>query len=187
VQRDDCSVANMISMGLFGDGAAAVVLVGAEHPRAREMQAQGLMAPRVVDSLSAFFPQTERVMGWDFVDEGFKIVLSQDVPKIAEQHVPELVDTLLANHGITRADVTAYLAHPGGPAVIEAMQRALSLPSDALTRTRKSLTEVGNLSSVSALFILEGYLRELSAKRGDHALMLAMGPAFCAEAVLLEW
>jgi alkylresorcinol/alkylpyrone synthase len=178
VQRDDVSVANMISMGLFGDGAAAVVLVGAEHPSAS-------LGPQVVGSRSAFFPATERTMGWDIVDDGFKIVLGPEVPKLAKERVPVLVDGLLAEHGLVRDDVGAWLAHPGGPAVIAAMQSGLSLPASALDRTRRSLADVGNLSSASALFILEGYLRESPRPKGA-ALLLAMGPAFCAEGVLLQ-
>jgi alkylresorcinol/alkylpyrone synthase len=178
VQRDDCSVANMISMGLFGDGAAAVVLVGAEHPSAK-------LGPAVVDSRAALFPNTERTMGWDIVDDGFKIVLGPEVPKLAEQNLPALVDGLLADHDLKRADVSAWLAHPGGPAVMTAMQRGLELPPDALARTRRSLAEVGNLSSVSALFILDAWLCEPRQARAP-AMMLAMGPAFCAEGVLLQ-
>jgi alkylresorcinol/alkylpyrone synthase len=178
VQRDDVSVANMISMGLFGDGAAAVVLVGSEHPSAE-------LGPRVVDSRAAFFPGTERTMGWDIVNDGFKIVLGPEVPKLAQERVPALVDALLADHGLARDDVKAWLAHPGGPAVMAAMQRGLGLPAEALERTRRSLAEVGNLSSASALFILEGYLRESPRPQGP-ALLLAMGPAFCAEGVLLQ-
>jgi alkylresorcinol/alkylpyrone synthase len=185
VQKEDCSVANMISMGLFGDGAAAVVLLGAEHPRARELRSGRRCAPSILGSRAAFFADTERVMGWDMVDQGFKIVLSQDVPRLAQEHVPGLVDTLLSDHDLARPDVRAWLAHPGGPAVIDAVQRGLELPTEALQRTRTSLADVGNLSSASALFILEGYLREESAQRDEHALLLAMGPAFCAEAVLL--
>jgi alkylresorcinol/alkylpyrone synthase len=185
VQKQDCSVANMISMGLFGDGAACVVLLGAQHPRARELRERGVPAPTVLGSRAAFFPDTERVMGWDMVDHGFKIVLSQDVPRLAREHVPGLVDTLLSEYDLGRSDVSAWLAHPGGPAVIEAVQSGLELPAAALQRTRISLADVGNLSSASVLYILEAYLREDGVKRGDHALVLAMGPGFCAEAVLL--
>lgn len=180
VQKSDSSAANVISMGLFGDGAAAVVLVGAQHPRARQ-------GPAVLGSRAAFFPNTERTMGWDVVDDGFKVVLGPEVPALAQQHLPELVDGLLREHGLERRDVAAWLAHPGGPAVIDAMCRGLELAPELLHRTRRSLAEVGNLSSASVLFVLEGYLAERSAKPGDHALLLAMGPGFCAEGALLAW
>lgn len=178
VQPEDNSVANVISMGLFGDGAAAVVLLGSRHPRRKN-------APKVLGSRAAFFPDTERTMGWDIIDTGFKIVLGPEVPKLAEAHVPALVDTLLAEHKLTRAEVRAWLSHPGGPAVMAAIRRGLGLSDEALARTRASLAEVGNLSSASALFILERYLRERSGLGGEPAVMIAMGPAFCAEGLLL--
>lgn len=183
VQSDDNSVANIISSGLFGDGAAAVVMAGAEHPLGRA----AITSPRVLDSTSHFFPQTERVMGWDVVDTGFRIVLSPDVPALARDGVPPLVDALLARHGLSRDDVTAWVAHPGGPAVMRAMADGLDLPDEALDRTRRSLAEVGNLSSASVLFLLDDFRRCARPAPGSHGVMLAMGPAFSAEAVLLQW
>jgi len=181
VQKDDGSLANLISSGLFGDGAAAVVVVGAEHGRA----AQGQV--RVLASQSLFFPDTERVMGWDVVDTGFKIVLSKDVPSIAREGVPVLVDDLLRKHGLSRADIDAWIVHPGGPAVMEGMRRGLELTAEQLEPTRRSLAEIGNLSSASVLFLLDEYRRKIRPARGSYGLLIAMGPAFCAEAVLLQW
>lgn len=181
MQRGDGSVANVISTGLFGDGAACVVLAGASHPLAKRS------GPQVVDSLSFVFPDTERVMGWDVVDTGFKIVLDPSVPKIAREGLPDLVDGLLARNGIVRDDVGFWIAHPGGPAVMEAMREGLGLPKEALSRTKRSLAKVGNLSSASVLFLLDEVHREERPEPGTWALMIAMGPAFAAEAVLLRW
>lgn len=180
VQRDDASVANLISTGLFGDGASAVVLAGAEHPLAK----QGKL--RVLDSQSAFFPSTERVMGWDVVDTGFKIVLGREVPNIAQEAVPKLVDELLARHDLARSDVQSWLAHPGGPAVMEAMRAGLDLPAGHFENTRRTLRDVGNLSSASVLFLLHEHCHQVPRPSSGPALMIAMGPAFCAEGVLLQ-
>lgn len=181
VQRDDVSVANLISTGLFGDGAAAVVLAGARHPAARAQQ------PRVRDSLAHFFRDTERTMGWDIVDGGFKIVLDRDVPAIAREGLPGLVDALLARHQLARGDVTAWVVHPGGPAVMQATIEGLGLAPDALAETRRALAEVGNLSSASVLCLLDDFRKRVRPPSGSHGLMIAMGPAFSAEAVLLQW
>jgi alkylresorcinol/alkylpyrone synthase len=179
-QREDASLANVISSGLFGDGAAAVVLAGAEHPAA----AGGV---RVLGSLARFFPNTERVMGWDVVDNGFKVVLSPAVPEIARHGLPVLVDELLAQHGLHRDQVAFWIAHPGGPAVIRAMCQGLGVPEGALEPTRRALADVGNLSSASVLFLLEQFRKEIRPERGSYGVLMAMGPAFCAEAVLLQW
>lgn len=179
MQRADSSVANVISTGLFGDGAAAVVLVGGRHPLATG-------ALQVTASASAFFPHTERVMGWDVVDTGFKVVLGSEVPAVVERELPAVIDRFLGANRLRRQDIQAWVAHPGGPKVIEAVERGLGLPREALEASRRSLLEVGNLSSASVLFVLQERLqRPLPA--GSPGLLLAMGPAFCAEAVLLRW
>ena len=182
LQREDLSIPNIIASGLFGDGAACAVLVGGE--RAAELTGAG---PRVVDTRSVFYPDTERVMGWDVVDTGFKVVLSAKVPQLVREHVRTDVDGFLAAHGLTRADVKHWVAHTGGPKVLEAFEGALELPAGALARSWASLKEVGNLSSASVLFVMAELLESGEARPGDWGLMLAMGPGFCAELVLLRW
>lgn len=179
MQRDDASVANLISSGLFGDGAAAVVLVGAKRAKVR--------GPRVVDSKAAFFADTERTMGWDMVDSGFKIVLGPEVPMLARREVPRLVDTLLAKNQLSRDQVDYWIVHPGGPAVMEGIREGLGLKHEQLERTKRSLAEVGNMSSASVLFLLDEVARHVRPTAGQRAVMIAMGPAFSAEAVLLQW
>lgn len=185
--QEDLSVPNLIASGLFGDGAAAVALVGAERHDAGSVRylPGARKVPTVVDTASAFFPDTERVMGWDIGGSGFKIVLSADVPKIVHERLPGEVDGFLAKHGLARADVQHWICHPGGPKVITAMEQALALPADALALTRQSLQSIGNLSSASVLHVLSETMER--AKAGDRGLLMAMGPGFCAELVLLEW
>lgn len=189
LQREDLSVPNIIASGLFGDGAAAVVLEGAARG-AREASsggAPGGLGPRVVASRSIFYPDTERLMGWDVVDSGFKVVLSAKVPELVRARVREDVDGFLGAHGLRRADVRRWVAHTGGPKVLAAMEEALELPPDALSRSWASLREHGNLSSASVLFVLGDALEPGAAEPGDWGLMMAMGPGFCAELVLLRW
>jgi len=178
LQRQDVSVANVIASGLFGDGAAAAVLRGGERP------ARG---PRVLATRSVFYPDTERVMGWDFLDSGFKIVLSARVPDVVNENIRANVDDFLGSQGLTRASITHWVAHTGGPKVLEAFEQALELPPAALARSWASLREVGNLSSASVLFVLGSLLDGGEARPGDLGLLLAMGPGFCAELVLLQW
>lgn len=178
LQREDLSVANIIASGLFGDGAAALLMEGGDLP------GEG---PEVVATASVFYPDTERLMGWDFVDTGFKLVLSAAVPDLVRDHVRSDVDDFLRANGLTRSDITHWVAHTGGPKVLKAFEEALELPSAALARSWRSLREVGNLSSVSVLFVLSELLASGEARKGDLGLMMAMGPGFCAELVLLRW
>ncbi len=180
LQRDDASVANLVATGLFGDGAAAVVLAGGER-------ADGALVPRIAATRSVFYPDTEWVMGWDVGDSGFKVVLSAKVPEVIESRVGADVDAFLAEHGLARRDVRHWVAHTGGPKVIEAFRRALDLPAAALARSWRSLQEVGNLSSASVLFVLGDFLDARDARPGDVGLLAAMGPGFSAELLLLRW
>jgi alkylresorcinol/alkylpyrone synthase len=177
LQREDLSVENLIASGLFGDGAAAAVLVGANR---------GGIGPRVVDSRSSFYTDTERVMGWDVSERGFKVVLSAEVPEMVRRYLRRDVEGFLAEHGLTIGDITVWVSHPGGPKVLEAMQEALDLPEASLDGAWRTLREVGNLSSTSVLLVLEEVL-ESQPPPGSWALMSAMGPGFCSELVLLRW
>jgi alkylresorcinol/alkylpyrone synthase len=180
LQREDLSVTNVIASGLFGDGAAAAVLAGGARAAERR-------APRIVATRSVFYPETEWVMGWDVVDTGFKVVLSAKVPEVIEANLGGDVDAFLAGNGLSRRDVRHYVAHTGGPKVLEAFRRALDLPEAALERSWRSLHEVGNLSSASVLFVLADLLDAGEAREGDVGLLAAMGPGFSAELVLLRW
>lgn len=178
LQREDLSVTNVIASGLFGDGAAAVMLEGGAHA------AKG---PHVVATRSVFFPDTERIMGWDFVDTGFKVVLSPKVPELVRARVRADVDAFLVEQGLDRSAIRHWIAHTGGPKVLEAFEEALELPRAALARSWRSLRETGNLSSASVLFVLGDLLDGREARPGEYGLLLAMGPGFCAELVLLRW
>ena len=181
LQRGDLSVANMIASALFGDGAAAVVMTGAERsPRSSR-------GPRVVASRSVLFPDTHDVMGWDVGDDGFRIVLNAGVPNLVREQIRPNVDRFLADNGLELSDVDHFVFHSGGPKVLEAFEEALELPDGALATTWNSLERLGNLSSVSVLMVLRDTLRSRRARPGSYGLLLAMGPGFCAEMVLLRW
>lgn len=178
LQRDDRSVANLISTGLFGDGAAAAVVVGDRRRCA---------GPQVVRTKSVFYPETEHVMGWQIGAHGFRIVLSAEVPTVARERVPGDVDEFLRENGRTRGDIRRWIAHPGGPKVLQALQDGLGVSRDTLACSWRCLAKAGNLSSASVLMILEDTLRTNPGAPGDLGVMLAMGPGFCSEFLLLRW
>jgi len=185
LQIQDLSVANLVATGLFGDGAAAVLMAGEENPIAARAVERG-KGCKVVATRSAFFPDSEEVMGWEFDQHGFQIVLNNQVPAFAEGVVSQAIRSFLSEHGLEPGDIDHWLAHPGGPKVMKALEDGLGLPG-ALDRSRESLAKLGNLSSVSVLAILDEVFRSGLPKPGDHGLLMAMGPAFCAELVLLKW
>jgi alkylresorcinol/alkylpyrone synthase len=177
LQRNDYSVANLVATSLFGDGSAAVVGKGANRTTA---------GPRVLATRSRLYPDTEDVMGWDIGSTGFKIKLSTEVATVAEKYVGDDVRNFLNDHGLSTTDISTWVCHPGGPKVIEAIENTLDLPPKAMDHTRNSLRDNGNLSSVSVLDVLRANMADPPAP-GSFGLMIAMGPAFCSELVLLGW
>lgn len=204
LQREDRSPANLVASSLFGDGAAAVVAVGADFsvngvtrsshhsdpPVSGGAAAQnGSGAPRgpaILASRSRLYPDSENVMGWDIGTEGFRIILSTEVAPMAERYLGEDVSVFLGDHGLSTSDITSWVCHPGGPKVIAAIERVLDLDGTALDHTRNSLRDNGNLSSVSVLDVLRATM-DRPPGPGERGLMIAMGPGFCSELVLLGW
>ena len=201
IQRNDNSVANLVAASLFGDGAAVVIAKGANwfaadsraqsgrhahSGRSGRSGASGRTGPRVLATKSRIYPDTEEVMGWRIGSDGFKIVLSVDVATVVEKYLGDDVRAFLTDHGLTPEDVSTWVCHPGGPKVIEAVENVLDLPDNALDHTRTSLRNNGNLSSVSVLDVLRANLAD-PPPAGSFGLMIAMGPAFCCELVLLAW
>ena len=184
VQRDDTSTANLVASGLFGDGAAAVVLVGAD--RADELAPDAGHDLRVLATRSRMYPDSERAMGWDVGASGLRIVLGVEVPELVRANLREDVDGFLATHGLGREDIGFWVAHPGGPKVLEAMADALEVPRAALGVTWDSLDRIGNLSSASVLHVLADTLRDRPPTPGSSGVLMAMGPGFCLEMVLLR-
>ncbi|MEU9212184.1 3-oxoacyl-[acyl-carrier-protein] synthase III C-terminal domain-containing protein [Streptomyces sp. NPDC048415] len=182
-QRADSSPANLIATALFGDGAAAVVACGA-----RRQTAAAAYGPTVVASRSHLYPDTEHLLGWDITCSGFRVVLDPAVPDVVRKNLAGDVDSFLSDHGLTRRDVTTWVSHAGGPKVLDAVMEALELPDGALDVSRRSLAEVGNLSSASVLHILRDTLASgPRPPQGATGLLLAIGPGFCTELVLLRW
>jgi alkylresorcinol/alkylpyrone synthase len=175
------TVSGLVGSALFGDGAAAVVAVG--ERRAEQVRAGG---PDILDSRSRLYPESLHIMGWNVSSAGLQLVLSPELTTLIDRYLADDVNGFLALHGLTKDDIGAWVSHPGGPKVIDAITKTLELPPEALELTWRSLGEVANLSSASVLHIL----RDTIAKpppSGSPGLMLAMGPGFCSELVLLRW
>jgi alkylresorcinol/alkylpyrone synthase len=177
-QREDLSMANLISAGLFADGAAAAVIAGHDT---------GFAGPEIVATRSVFYPGSEEVMGWDISENGFRIVLSPQVPDVIREHLRNDVDSFLAESGLEREDIASWIIHSGGPKILEAIEQSLELQENALDLSWESLREVGNLSSASVLTVLEKVLARRRGAPGTYSLLAAMGPGFCSELILLRW
>jgi alkylresorcinol/alkylpyrone synthase len=173
----DVSKKNMVATAIFADGAAAALVAGSEI---------GGEGPRIRATRSHLFPDSYRVMGWDFGDEGMELVLSPKLPAIVKQELPPLVDGFLQEQGLAREDLTHYITHPGGAKVIDAYRQALNLSDDDLALTEAMLRNHGNVSSASVLYVLEQWFASGGSQQPGHGLLSAFGPGFSAEMLLLE-
>jgi predicted naringenin-chalcone synthase len=163
-----------VYQALFGDGAAAA-LVGPGGP-----------GPTIAGSATVTVPGSEERMGWLVGDDGFRMWLSPRVPALVERGVGRLVDDLLGPHGLTAADVACWAVHPGGPEIIDRVQRRLGIGDAQLARSREVLADGGNRSSATVLFILEQLLGGGEAEPGQWIVALAFGTGLTLEALLLR-
>lgn len=162
----------IISHALFSDAAvAAVVVPGGRGYALREVAS-------VTDTSTADH------MTWDVTDAGFRMGLSSKVPQVLSRHVRGLVDDLLARHGGTVSEVDGWAVHPGGPRILNVVERELALPPQALAASRATLDEHGNCSSPTVLLILDRLSRSTPPPR--RVVMLAFGPGLTLYAVLLD-
>jgi alkylresorcinol/alkylpyrone synthase len=175
------TMATLVGSALFADGAAAVVAVGDRRGRQ-----DGATGPDVLATRSRMYPDSLGIMGWEVGSSGFQLVLSPDLPDLIERYFADDVTDFLAEYGLTIDDIGSWVSHPGGPKVLESINSALGLDDGALELSWRSLGEIGNISSASVLHIL----RDACAKppaAGTPGVLMAMGPGFCAELVLLRW
>jgi predicted naringenin-chalcone synthase len=178
VQPPTEDLQQVISHALFGDAAVALVLTpatdaadGAGDGRGpghgpdsgasgATVAAAGLPGPRLIDLTAVTDTAASDHMTWDVTDHGFRMVLLPSVPDVLARHVGPAVRGLLGRHGLTPADVRGWAVHPGGPAILDAVERELALPPDALDASRQVLARRGNCSSPTVLLVLDQLLRD---------------------------
>src|SRR5262245_20013942 len=181
-QRWDRSATNVVSTAIFGDGGAAAVLAGRDHPRAR-----GKALARIRDADSLFFPGTTHLMGFHLRNPGLQIVLDKALAPFVRREVVRAVDGFLEPRGLRRSDITRWVLHPGGRRIVEVMSEKLGLGPADLAPTEAVLSEHGNMSSVTVLFVLSEILRCARPAPGERGILGAFGPGFGAELALVEF
>ena len=167
----------VVSHALFGDAAAAVVVVPGTPP------VGGL---EVVDVAALTDPGTADHMTWNVTDLGFRMGLSSEVPAVLGRHVRGMVTGLLARHGWRPADVDAWAVHPGGPRILSTVADQLDLPDGALDTSVRVLAEYGNCSSTTVLLVLDALRAAGRPRPGRPAVAMAFGPGLTLYAALLR-
>jgi len=175
-QRRNFTPANIISSILFGDGAGAAIISTKKGA-----------GPQILNTETFLFPNSHDAMGFDLKEDGFHILLSKDVPDLIRGEIKGLVDSFLGKHDLQRKDIAAYVLHPGGRKLMDYMEAELDLCRCKTEPSWNILSEYGNLSSASVLFVLDEWLNKHKVAPGDYGLMAAFGPGFSAELLLLRW
>lgn len=178
--RNDFSKSNFIGTSLFADGVAACIITGDNHYVKTKNELTFLA------SKSKFYYDTLDVMGWDFVDTGFKVLFSQDIPNIISLNIRNDISGFLHKHQLLLSDIKNFIFHPGGKKILTAYTDALAIQSreDFLKYSRAVMTDYGNMSSASVLYVLERFISQ--GYEDGYGLMVSMGPGFSSEMVLLR-
>jgi len=176
--RNDFSKSNFIGSSLFADGVSACIITGDNHSNKTKNQISYLAAQ------SKLYYDTLDVMGWEFLDTGFKVLFSHDIPTIISQNIRTDITTFLEKHQLKISDISNFIFHPGGKKVLTAYEEALQVEGDFLKNTREVMNENGNMSSATVLYVLERFFTQ-NYKNG-YGLMISMGPGFSSEMVLLQ-
>jgi predicted naringenin-chalcone synthase len=160
---------NLIANSLFADGAAALI-IGNRPSKINYAK-----------SISYVVPDSSDAITWQIGDNGFAMSLSVAVPSLIEAYLPHFLSQWLERSGLALQQIQTWAVHPGGPRILEAVERCLNLSPDALTASRKVLADCGNMSSPTVLFILENLLKTAPI---SPCLMLGFGPGLTIEAAL---
>lgn len=173
-------VMSVVTAALFGDGAAALLMVGSQHPLAQN-------APlSIYDNRSNWIPDTEHIMGLDVINAGLRNILRPEVKTFVGTGLQQTIHPLLDNWRLQAHDIHTWTLHPGGPKIMEAAELAFQLPQEKMQPSRDALREVGNISSATVLYMLDKQIRCAATPQGP-GMLVAMGPGFSQEAVLVNW
>jgi alkylresorcinol/alkylpyrone synthase len=180
--RNDLSKSNFIATGLFSDGVSAVLIKGDNYNYKYNSHAKFRI--NILDSQSKLYYDSLDVMGWDILDEGFRVLFSKDIPNIVNKNIKDDILSFLEKHNLKIEDIKNFITHPGGVKVIDAYIDALRIDSHLLNNTREVLRDYGNMSSATVLYVLEQFM--LNGFEEGYGLMLSLGPGFSSEMVLIE-
>lgn len=176
--RNDFSKSNFIGSSLFADGVAALIITGDNHKNKVKKEVSFLAAQ------SKLYYDSLNVMGWEFLDKGFKVLFAQDIPTIILNNIYADVSSFLEQHQLKISDIKNFIFHPGGKKILTAYQEALKVEGDFLKNTREVMNENGNMSSPTVLYVLERFMTD--GFEDGYGLMVSMGPGFSCEMALLQ-
>lgn len=182
-QKDDLKMSNVVGTALFGDGVAAVLLLGEKSPY---MTYRKRVVPKVTHMSSYTKKGSLDIMGWDITNRGFEVIFSKNIPKLVHSIWKDHLYTFLKEANVQQSDIHSLIAHPGGRKVLEAMRQTLHISKEKLVHSYDVLANHGNMSSATVLYVLKEWLNE-RVQRKEKSILSSLGPGFSSELLLLEW
>ncbi len=170
-RKNDLTKSNFVATALFGDGAAGAIL---------STDGEG---PAFGPAGEHTWPHSLDIMGWEVEEDGLKALFSQSIPTLVTNDFDEILQAYLIRNDLKLSDIDLFACHPGGAKVLDALEDTFQIERGALVDSRAILRDFGNMSAVTALFVLE---RMDWRKKGQRILMTALGPGFSAVLQLLE-
>ncbi|MGB5237229.1 MAG: 3-oxoacyl-[acyl-carrier-protein] synthase III C-terminal domain-containing protein [Flavobacteriaceae bacterium] len=175
-QHHDYSMANMVSVAIFGDGAACVLL-------SSEPEAKG---PKILGEEMYHFTDATHLMGFDLTNTGLKMILDPAVPEMISSNFPQIIYPFLEKLDSSIEKVDHLIFHPGGRKIVQTVDQLFGQLGKSIEDTRETLRLYGNMSSATVLYVLERFM-EKDINEGEQGLILSFGPGFSAQRMLLEW
>ena len=169
---------NILANMIFADGCAAALF----------SKSNGTLSPKleIVSTKSILFKNSFEFMGWKVGDFGFEMILSSELPKIILNEAAPTLRHLLSEAGINPGEIKHWALHPGGRAILDALQNGLSLPEEKMFYSRQVLKKYGNMSSASTLFVLKEILNSGNLMKDDLCCAVAFGPGLTMEVAVLK-
>jgi predicted naringenin-chalcone synthase len=167
---------DLLSASVFADGGSGAI-VSTREPNQTSYQIDGFA--------SAITEKGKDDMAWSIGDTGFNMILSNYIPDLLEEGLHPFLDPVLKQYQLTLDDIDLWGVHPGGRAILDKVQKTFSLPDDALSSSRNVLSNYGNMSSATVLFVLKEILDMPSKSDNGRTLAMAFGPGLTLESALL--
>jgi alkylresorcinol/alkylpyrone synthase len=174
VRLDQVTKANIVALALFGDGAAAAVIKAGE--------VDGDCLAGIEAAVEHSWPDTLDIMGWSVDPQGFGVIFDRSIPAFASENLAEALRHICEVYGVDQREIGRFICHPGGAKVIEAIEASLLLQNGTLDHERAVLSQYGNMSAPTALFVLEQAIR---AGLPERSIIMALGPGFTLSTALL--
>ncbi|WP_042145578.1 type III polyketide synthase [Paucisalibacillus sp. EB02] len=182
-QKSDQKKSNLIGTALFGDGVSCLLLIGEDSKYRKSLTKP---TPFIKSYSSYTEKDSTNVMGWRIINTGFEVIFSKSIPALVNTIWKTHMQEFVQREGISIDEIDAFISHPGGKKVLDAMMVTFQISEEKLRYSADVLLEHGNMSSATVQYVMGRWLEE-DMKLGAKGVLTALGPGFSSEILLVEW